>query len=361
MMKQWLSLLLVLALTLSLFGCVKQEPLETTGQTAATADTTASVVPETAETEPPETEPIETEPAETEPIEPATPGSTPVLYKVTDEDGTVVYLLGSIHVATDDMYPLPDYVMEAYRQSDALAVECDVIAAQADLTTMMEAMQPFLYHDGTTIRKHIDKELYRAAVKVLKENNVYGFSLTSYTPALWSSLIDSFLYQKLGYDSDKGIDMFFLNTAKEDGTEILEVESVQMQYELLGSFPPEVQEYLLRCSVENYHNPHIGDEFNRLVELWRSGDAAAFEAYLEQDSDTEDEGIEDPELLQMLLECNDAMVGDRNVNMADYAETALKHDQNIFICVGAAHVVGPGAMADLLTQRGYHVEQVHES
>lgn len=37
---------------------------------------------------------------------------------------------------------------------------------------------------------------------------------------------------------------------------------------------------------------------------------------------------------------------------------ALNNDQNMFICVGSAHVFGEGGMADLLTQRGYTVEQV---
>jgi uncharacterized protein YbaP (TraB family) len=44
--------------------------------------------------------------------------------------------------------------------------------------------------------------------------------------------------------------------------------------------------------------------------------------------------------------------------MADYAEEALKSGKEIFICVGAAHVVGEGAVADLLAQRGYTVELV---
>lgn len=396
--KKWLSLFLALVLTLSLSACVKTVQPETTGRTEATMDTTepaetkptetepaeteptetepveteptetepAETEPtkteptetEPTETEPTETEPTETEPTETEPTEPAIPGSTPVLYKVTDEDGTVVYLLGSIHVATDDMYPLPDYVMDAYRQSDALAVECDVVAAQSNVLELAEAVQPLVYQDGSSIKDHIDEPLYDAAVEILKENNTYNFFLRYYTPSFWSSAIESLLYQKLGYDSNKGIDMFFLNMAKDEDKEILEVESVEMQYALLGSFPPEVQEYMLSSAVNNYHNPRIDDELTELVELWRSGDAEAFGAYLNQDTSAEEESIDDPELLQMLIESNDAMVGDRNINMTDYAEAALENDQNIFICVGAAHVVGEGAMADLLTQRGYTVEQV---
>jgi uncharacterized protein YbaP (TraB family) len=44
--------------------------------------------------------------------------------------------------------------------------------------------------------------------------------------------------------------------------------------------------------------------------------------------------------------------------MADYAEEAVESGKEVFICVGAAHVVGEGAMADLLEERGYKVELV---
>jgi uncharacterized protein YbaP (TraB family) len=44
--------------------------------------------------------------------------------------------------------------------------------------------------------------------------------------------------------------------------------------------------------------------------------------------------------------------------MTEYAEEALKSGKEIFICVGAAHVVGEGAMAEQLRDLGYTVEIV---
>ena len=41
--------------------------------------------------------------------------------------------------------------------------------------------------------------------------------------------------------------------------------------------------------------------------------------------------------------------------MTDYAEKALQTDKDVFICVGAAHIVGDGAIVDLLCERGYEV------
>ena len=44
--------------------------------------------------------------------------------------------------------------------------------------------------------------------------------------------------------------------------------------------------------------------------------------------------------------------------MTDFAEDALASGKEVFICVGAAHIVGDGAMAQLLAQRGYTVTLV---
>ena len=95
-MKKLLSLLLVLVMCLSFVACGTNNETAT-ADTATTEATTA----------------------------PVSKGSTPLLYKATSENGGEVWLFGSIHVGNDDMYPLPDYVNNAYNEADSLAVEVD--------------------------------------------------------------------------------------------------------------------------------------------------------------------------------------------------------------------------------------------
>lgn len=76
---------------------------------------------------------------------------SPLLYKVTDDKGNTVWLFGSIHIGSEDMYPLPDYVMNAYNNADSIAVEADAIAFQNDLNMQVDALSQFVYKDGTTI------------------------------------------------------------------------------------------------------------------------------------------------------------------------------------------------------------------
>ena len=60
----------------------------------------------------------------------------------------------------------------------------------------------------------------------------------------------------------------------------------------------------------------------------------------------------------LLEEYNLAMTGTRDVAMTDFAEQCLKDGEQVFLCVGAAHIVPDGAMVDLLLERGYTVTRV---
>ena len=67
-------------------------------------------------------------------------GSQPLLYRVTDEDGHTVYLLGTIHIGREDMYPLSDAVWTAYHASDVLAVEIDMVAYAGSLLSSLRSV-----------------------------------------------------------------------------------------------------------------------------------------------------------------------------------------------------------------------------
>src|SRR3954468_22859172 len=57
---------------------------------------------------------------------PASPTTTKRLFWKITSPTTVVYFLGSIHVATPDMYPLPAEIEAAYATCDNLVVEADI-------------------------------------------------------------------------------------------------------------------------------------------------------------------------------------------------------------------------------------------
>ena len=87
------------------------------------------------------------------------------------------------------------------------------------------------------------------------------------------------------------------------------------------------------------------------MDIWASGNEKEFAEYLSN----EGEEMTDEEK-EVYARYEQIMITDRNLAMASFAEDALKNGEEVFICVGSAHVVGEGAMAELLAERGYKVE-----
>ena len=293
-------------------------------------------------------------PVQTDPSNPSQATSSPLLYKVTDTQGNTVWLFGSIHVGQDSFYPLPDYVMDAYNGADALAVEFDIVSYQQDMPAMIKDLQSMIYLDGTTIKDHIPQDLYDQCVEILQQNNSYNIMLDYYCPSFWSQTIDQLIMMQNGINMDLGIDLHFLNLAHEEGKTILDIESASFQYKMLAGFSDELQVMLLQESVDSYAEPEeYIQSVTEMMDIWQRGNESAFAAMISTDYDplTEEEQL-------LFDEYNNAMTTQRNINMADFAEDALVNGQELFICVGAAHVIGEGGMADLLAQRGYTVEVV---
>ncbi len=357
--KKLLAILLSFILIMNFTSCGKDDKTDTTTKenkttTESTEETKESTEPDTTdEAETTEKATDETEPpkAPQKPDDTEPDGITPLLYKVTDADGNIVWLFGSIHVGMDYFYPLPDYVMNAYNSSDALAVEFDITNTDYDMSSLMSVMMEMAYTDGTKLKDHIPEDIYEDSKAILKENGMYFPALDIYYPILWSMFIDSIITEDLGYNSELGIDYFFLNTAHEENKKIYDVESMEFQLGMLAGFSDDLQLMMLESSIDSYNNiAEYKESLDELATGWAKGDASAL---------TDEDYEFDSKKEQLLYEeYNTEMVVKRNINMADFAEDALESGEEVFIVVGAAHVVGDGGMADLLAERGYTVEIV---
>lgn len=343
-LKQLLAWILVFAMCFVLVACKDSEKTEND-------DSVGSAVKKPTEIKAPSEEKDPTEPSDV----PVTyPAKGPLLYRVSDKQGNVIWLFGSIHVGREDYYPLPAYVLNAFDNADSLAVEADLIAFEKNTKMQMQALSCLVYKDGTTIKDHIPQELYTKAVEILKSYKSYASALDYYYPIFWSSMIESLLMEKMDGDINLGIDRHLLERAYTNQKEIQEVESVQFQYQMMADFSYELQGILLKSSLEMCEDPdQTNADLKELMDLWASGDEQAFAAYLA----SEDDDVTDEER-PLYEEYHQVMIVDRNLSMTNYAENALKSGKEVFICVGAAHIVGDGAMAQMLAQRGYTVECV---
>ena len=287
----------------------------------------------------------------------------PLFWVAEGKNGGKVYLLGSIHCAEPETYRLPDLLMDAYLESDALAVECDILAYESDYLAQISMSQQLMYTDGSTVADHVDPELYEAMVDFFESNPCEALTELGYTteildmckPAMWMSALEMIIYEAADIDSDLGIDYHFLNIATAQGKEIIELESVEFQNDMLVGFSDELFEWQL-WSYVSYSVEEQAESLRAMFEGWCEGNP---EYLVNAEPDWTGMTAEEIEYYDALLtEYYTAMLIDRNLGMIDKAADMLDNGQNVFYVVGAAHMVGNDGIIAGLKDRGYTVTQL---
>ena len=272
------------------------------------------------------------------------------MWEVNAKDGTgKVYLLGSIHAGKEGLYPLNDIINNAYNESDVLAVECDIYNLMQK-SNLSELMQKMMYTDSSTIKDHISPELYEKTDSALSKYGMSINALLKMKPFTISSIILANQMSEWGYDAENGIDMYFLKKANEDNKKIVEIESIEFQYDLLGGFPDDIQALQLESCIDG---KDASKEFlDQTFDLWETGNINGMEALFLQEDETMTQEEKDAYDIY-----EKAMFDERNINMALKAEEYLKQGNTTFFVVGSGHMIGKNGIVQLLKDKGFKVTQ----
>ncbi|WP_192022074.1 TraB/GumN family protein [Shewanella sp. WPAGA9] len=237
-----------------------------------------------------------------------------------------IYLLGSIHIGKADFYPLPLQIEQSFVESDALVIEADVTKAN---------IQHLLQQYGFAKGKQADiASLYPA---FCGKNQTMCDGLKPLATWLQANQIGVGRFAELGFSPEAGVDVTFV--ARDPAKPLLELESVEFQFNLISSFSDKTQAQLLDEAI----NATDG-EMLELISAWRSGDHQALADIMEHQAEESDE------LLTKLL-------WQRNHTMTQRIIEILQdsHYQRLFVIVGAGHVVGQQALPELLRNAGADV------
>ncbi|MBD5129263.1 MAG: TraB/GumN family protein [Ruminococcaceae bacterium] len=273
---------------------------------------------------------------------------TPPFFKVTDkETGGVVYMLGTMHVGTEDAV-YPDKVYKALDESDVLAVELDVQELEANTAELTSAMQVMMLK-GCTAEEYIGED-YKEIRKWFVEKGLYNMVYDYYIPAVWSSMAATMLAEDAGYKSELGTDRTMLTYAKEHNKEIYEIESAAEQYQVNANEGKELQIYALLETVRTDYDEQI-QQMKDLYTAWANGDISALEDMLAVDEPPE-------ELAEQYKQYIFEMYENRQQKMAEYVTDTLKNGGKAFVAVGAMHYAATPDIIDFVEQAGYNVEKI---
>ena len=354
-----------LASALSLMGCSSSDSSSDSRETTeslATAAPSLTMPAEPTETQTAAESSDETAASSEEETPPTEQGITPLMWELTTDSGSKVIFMGSMHALKDEIYPLPDSIMDAYNSSDVLAVECDVIAAADDFSLAMKQMKEMYYDDGSAFWDHLSPDVAEGFSAYAES---CGYDVNNYRPCkLWviSSLAEDIAMRQTELSSDLGIDKNLLSMAHDDGKEIFEIESAEFQTDLLMNLPEDVLEMVIASyTVEN--KEAITQSLEDTYTAWKTGDLQFFEDSNDVEKRAElqaEQGITVTDEEKALFEeYNRIMLYERNEGMKEKAEELINSGKNVFFVVGAAHFPGEKGLLSLLEKDGYELTQIN--
>ena len=278
-------------------------------------------------------------------------GSKGVAWTVEDED-TKVYLLGSIHVGTSDLYPFDKKLLTAFEESDALVVEANLLDDK-DLNYFTEKA---MNAEGITLRDKVSAETYAKVEKVAELHQLPMEQLVMQKPwALSSTLSMLAMADSLGLSPQEtamhGIDMYFLSNALLQEKPVIELEGIKAQADMFDALSPEAQEKSLVDTIDSILEPTAENDYDVMQDWftnWKKGDSVAFAESFQ-------------EMVGEASEFNEMLLGERDEQMAKKIVSLLEDEEGTyFVVVGAGHFLIEKSVRYHLEQSGYDVEPFYQ-
>jgi uncharacterized protein len=255
------------------------------------------------------------------------------------KDGRTSYLYGSIHIGKLDWVFHGPEVLKAFQQTDALALEIDLL-------------DPNVMQRSTALQKQkalkLPADLQRRMRAQLQLACLPVQQMEAMHPVLQAFTVQIMAARHEGLEIAYGQELTFASMAQETKKKIISLETVELQMAAL--LPSDAKESItiVEQMLKQLETGTAKTVLAQLSGYWETGNVEQVARYEEwcQCMSTELER-------NFLRRLNDG----RNPHMAD--RIASEHaNQSLFTAVGMLHMTGPQSLPKLLEERGFKVERI---
>lgn len=251
------------------------------------------------------------------------------------------YLVGTIHLGDERFKSLPNAIKQAVDQVDVVVLELDLGALtpeqQQQLTLKYGLLPP-----GKTLATELSPKVYAKASQYLAGLGVNIDQFAGVKPWMLGLTMVQIAYMHQGLDANKGIDRQIYQYAKQQGKQIVGLETFAQQMQFFDQ--------VITSSDAINSDDLILDTLNELalhtelpkqmVSAWLKADMASFnEIYRQTLGQSEFDQVAEKVLLT-----------DRNKNWQQQLADMLKQ-QKVLVAVGTLHFVGPYGLQKLLDDK----------
>jgi len=252
-----------------------------------------------------------------------------------------VYLLGSIHVLRPSDYPLAPAVLEAYGNSKAVLMEVDLDEIGSE-QVQSEMIASATLPEGRTLPDVLGKDRYARASALARESGVDLSMFDQFAPWFAAEAISQLQLSQLGFKPESGVEMYFMEKARNDGKSVAGLETVHDQISLFQNMSLDTQAEYLLSSLEQAHD--LPTEVDSMVRAWQRGDTQWFAEEMKSE-------------LGRDARLYDSVLSARNRKWLPKIEALLDGDKNYLVIVGTGHLVGRDSVIDLLKKDGIGAAQ----
>jgi uncharacterized protein YbaP (TraB family) len=257
------------------------------------------------------------------------------------------WLLGTMHLSDPRVTSMPKEARAAFDSASTVILESDEILDQVKASARLMAKPDLMMFSGKqSIRDFLNPADQMVLEAGLKKRGIPLAAVMKMKPYILSSMValstcelsrkaggTPFLDQKLAVD------------AQAAGKEVRGVETLAEQVEAMASLP---MDFHIRGLIDAVRYPqYTADMMETMLGLYLDGDIGmVFEAGIYFAPEKNDQDIKDQQAFEQLLITN------RNHHMADRGAPILAKG-NVFMAVGALHLIGDEGLVELLRKKGY--------
>jgi len=272
----------------------------------------------------------------------ATPAQALSPVWMLEKNGVRVFVGGTMHILTEEDYPLPNAFETAYSQSGEIVFETDVAKMQ-DPAFQQYLLTEVSYQDGRKLRQLISADTYLALNSFFAERGIPMASIDNFKPGMVATLMTIVELQRLGVNG-VGVDAHFNQRAASDRKALGQLETVEAQVAFIANMGAGQEDEMLSYNLLDIER--LPELWQSMTQAWRRGDLAWLEQQIalpmQQDF---------PEVYQALLV-------ERNNAWIPQLEAMFASPQEEFVLVGALHLVGKDGVLAKLAARGYRITQL---
>jgi uncharacterized protein YbaP (TraB family) len=280
-----------------------------------------------------------------------------MLWKIEGSDHkgrlSTIYVLGTIHVGDERLYPLTTEVEDAFGYADKFYGEIssagwDSLLLKTSMRMNRAAIEAEMIKEELGYGWYDQLTEEQRALLVDKIGEATLSTIKDSMPWVTNNVLTSALSAETGYNSNYAYDMHFTEICKNLNIKLEGLDEVDTQLDVLSYGDYDFQLNMLIESInEVLENSNVvKEEFVKLYEAYLTGDENKIAAITYDE--IKNEVAENPELEGYY----NALYLDRNTNWAETFSQLLYEGGSTFVFAGCGHFVGADSVFEIMKSKG---------